>query len=341
MPAGRGNTSMLLWYKCLLLRDRSEMSRRGMAIRGLLVAALALAGASVGVQARSIAFLTTDTLTSTTRTLSGAKSIITNEFADATFLNLKLDPDPGVQQRQIAELRQAKPDIIVTIGSGATEIATRQLNNQPIVFSSVMYPVVSGFVKSLNHPGENITGASLTIPVDIQFKYFKQILPTLKILGVLYTSNTASLIPPSQVVAQQMGLKLVAVRVDNERELPKALDSLTTVVDGIWSVADPNLFNPQATKYILLNTMRKGVPFMGFSRHVVESGALFALDFDYKAIGRQAGEIAVKILGGTKPGEIPVTSPDIIWFHYNEKTAKHINVAIPAELSAVAKEVYR
>jgi putative ABC transport system substrate-binding protein len=80
---------------------------------------------------------------------------------------------------------------------------------------------------------------------------------------------------------------------------------------------------------------------MGFSRHVVESGALFALDFDYKAIGFQAGEIVKLVLAGQKPSAIPVTLADLVWFHYNEKTAEHVKVKIPDELVAVAKEVYR
>jgi putative ABC transport system substrate-binding protein len=80
---------------------------------------------------------------------------------------------------------------------------------------------------------------------------------------------------------------------------------------------------------------------MGFSRYVVESGALFALDFDYKAVGRQAGEIACRVIGGQKPGSISVTSADLIWFHYNENTARHIKVTIPEDLVAIAKEVYR
>lgn len=193
----------------------------------------------------------------------------------------------------------------------------------------------------MNAPGSNTTGASLTIAPDIQFKYFKRIVPGLKTIGVLYTSSTASLIPASKIVADDLGFRLVSLQVNGERELPPALDSLTRSCDGIWSLADPILFSPQATKFILLNTLKSGKPFMGFSRNVVESGALFALDFDYKAIGRQAGAQISQILHGTRPGDIPVTSPDIIWFHYNEKTAQRLGVAIPKDLVAIAKEVYR
>jgi putative ABC transport system substrate-binding protein len=204
-----------------------------------------------------------------------------------------------------------------------------------------MYPVISGFVRSMNAPGGNITGASLTIAADIQFKYFKRIVPSLKTIGVLYSQNTAPLIPSSIVVAADQGFRLVAIQINNERELSGALDSLIRTCDGIWSLADQNVFSPQATRYILLNTVKSGKPFMGFSRNVVESGALFALDFDYKAIGRQAGAQICQILRGARPSDIPVSSPDIIWFHYNEMTAQRLHISLPPDLVAVAKEVYR
>ena len=80
---------------------------------------------------------------------------------------------------------------------------------------------------------------------------------------------------------------------------------------------------------------------MGFSQYVVESGALFALDFDHKAVGQQAGEIAARVLAGEAAEKIKVSTVDVIWFHYNEKTAHHINIEMPEDLVAIAKEVYR
>ncbi len=291
--------------------------------------------------AQKVVIITSDTLTSTLRSVSGAKTIIKRENPSGEFFDFQLRQDIRNAQRFADSIKGCRPDLILTVGSLATEFAHENLTDLPIIFSSVMYPVISGFVESFAHPGKNITGSSLSIPPDIQFRYFRQIVPSLKNLGVLYTDNTAPLIPPSAVVAKQMGLNLIAIKVTGDRELSLAMDSLTKVTEGIWSVADPNLFNAQSTKFILINAIRKGIPFMGFSRNVVESGALFALDFDYKAIGRQAGGLANQILKGIKPSETTVTTPDVIWFHFNEKTAKHMNITIPPELVAVAKEVYR
>ncbi|UCD64632.1 MAG: ABC transporter substrate-binding protein [Candidatus Zixiibacteriota bacterium] len=299
------------------------------------------AGLAEQVQAVDIAVLTSDNLTSTQRTLSGAKTVIAGAHPETRFTVFFLDKDPEHHAAAVDSIRNLNPSLILTVGSSATELAQKNFTGIPIVFSSVKYPELSGFVESARRPGRNITGASLDIPVDIQFKYFRRIIPELKRLGVLYTKNTESLIPGAKAIARQMGLELVAVHVQSDRDLPEALDSLIESVEAIWSVADANLFKPTSTRYILLNTVRKGIPFMGFSRYVVESGALCALDFDYKAVGFQAGAIVNRVIAGERPGDIRVTTADVIWFHYNENTAKRIHISIPQELASIAKEVYR
>lgn len=296
---------------------------------------------SVDKKEVSIVVFTSDKLTSTIRTLHGAKKIISRHNEAVKFHLFTVNQSDSINEQIIKEVKRLKPTLILTVGTSATELAKTRFENTPIVFSAVMYPALSGFVESMRRPGKNLTGASLDIPLKIQFKTFRDIVPDLKRIGVLYSVNTAPLMAPAAEEARRMGMELVAIRVNESKELPAALDSLARSTDGIWSVADPELFNPQSTRYILLNTMRKGIPFMGFSRHVVESGALFALDFDYKAVGQQAGQIANRIIEGEDPGRIGVSLADVIWFHYNEKTAKHINVAIPGDMIAVAKEVYR
>jgi putative ABC transport system substrate-binding protein len=301
---------------------------------GLLAGLLIICLFASDISAQTVAIVSTDTLQSTRRSISGARSTIQADYPDVKFLDVQLSSDAAVFAAQLDTIRQAKPALLLTVGSGATQTAKDNFSDRPIVFSSVLYPVISGFAASFARPGNNMTGASLDIPTDIQFEKCKQIVPSMKKVGVLYTSNTASLIPSSRVVAAEMGLELVAIEVKTQKDLPKALDSLAKVVDVLWSVADHNLFDPQTTKYILLNSMRHGLPFMGFSRHVVESGALFALDFDYKAIGNRP--VAGESLLTRKPGEIPVRAR-FQWFHYTEKTAQHLNNVIPPELVAVAR----
>jgi len=275
------------------------------------------------------------------RTIKGITSTIERQYENAVFSEFILtDGGPAIDQ-QVDKIRRLNPRMVLTVGSFATKAISDRIKDRPIIFSAVLNPETSGFVHSLNNPGGNITGASLDIPPDIQFKYFKQVIKDLRSVGVLYTAETQNLIPPAKALASAANLKLYAVQVHSEKDIPKALDSLNPLVDGYWSVADAKIFSPRSTRFILLNTLRSGKPFMGFSKNLVESGALFGLDYDYKDIGRQTGKIAIEVISGKSPSTIPVAVPGIIWFHYNEKTAKHIDIEIPDELVAVAKEVYK
>ncbi len=312
----------------------------GILLHTLLILTLSVSDAD-SADNTDIVVLSADQLTSTSRAISGAKKIISRSHGNILFHDFLIDKSPEDRKSQIESIRKLSPRLILSIGTSATSVAQENFSDIPIVFAAVKYPVISGFVESLSSPGNNITGASLNIPTDIQFRYFKTIIPNLEKIGVLYTDQTESLIAPAAQDARKIGAELVAIKISENKQLPGALDSLARTTDGLWSVADPQLFTPQSTRFILLNTLRKNLPMMGFSRHVVESGALFALDFDYKGVGRQAGAIASKIIDGQKPSDIPVSMVDLLWFHYNEKTAKHLKIEIPSEMVAVAKEVYR
>lgn len=306
-----------------------------------LIAVLFIAVGNLSAGEMNLAVVYSDSLTSTMRTIRGMERTIKKRYPEAVMYEYLLTSSQEEIDQQLASLKKDNPKLIMTVGTFATETVSDNIKNKPIIFSAVLNPETSGFVESLQHPGGNITGASLDIPPEIQFKYFKQVIKDIKKIGVLYSDETANLIPPAKAVAQSIGLELIAEKITSEKDIPDALDRLNQKTNGIWSVADRNIYSPRSTRYILLNSLRNGTPFMGFSRRLVESGALFALDFDYKDIGRQAGKIALEVLGGRKPANISVAVPGIVWFHYNEKTAGHINVTIPDELVAIAKEVYR
>ncbi|UCD17350.1 MAG: ABC transporter substrate-binding protein [Candidatus Zixiibacteriota bacterium] len=312
-------------------------------LRRILLPVIALILLSTNLQAGEVklAIVHSDSLRATLRTIRGIKSTINKSEDNCEFHECLLAPDLAVIDKQIADIRKFAPELVLTIGSHATKAVSDRIKDIPIVFSAVLNPETSGFVKTLQNPGGNITGASLDIPFDIQFNYFKRVIRGLRTVGVLYTVETANLIPPAKILANAAGIRLIAIKIKSEKEIPEALEKLNREVDGIWSVADGGIFTPRSTRFILLNTLRNAKPLMGFSRNLVESGALFSLDYDYKDIGRQAGKIAIRILKGKPPSQIPVAVPSILWFHYNEKTARHINVEIPEDLIAVAKEVYK
>ncbi len=291
--------------------------------------------------ANRIAVIAIDTSSSTTRTIKGIKQAIHLYGIEVDYKQAILSGNPQTDKELFAVLEDFQADLFITIGSYATSKVSQVFPYRPIIFADVLNPEASGFVESMEAPGGNITGAALDIPADKQFHYFKRVVGNLKSLGVLYSSETENLIKQAQVAARQLNLELISIKIESEKDIPLAIDSLCDISDALWSVADQRIYTPHSTRYIILQTLRHGKPMMGFSQTLLEAGGLFTLDFDFKDIGRQAGEIAVRVLHGAEPARIPVATPGIIYFKYNENTASHIDIQIPEDLLAVAKEVIK
>jgi len=307
----------------------------------LLSATIIAALPGQALAAKKIAIVSIDEDPSTIRTIKGIKKALDRSGFEIVYLEVMLTGHSENDARVMGEIKTFNPYLFITISSYATQEISRAYPSTPIIFSNVMNPMSSGFVKSMNQPGGMITGAALDIPPDMQFKYFQRVVGKINNLGVIYSSETENIILQAEEAARERGIRLVSLKVESEKDIPRAIDSLCRVADALWSVADHTVYTPQSTRHIVLQTLRNRIPMMGFSQSLVEAGGLFTLDFDFKDIGRQAGEIASRVLIGTRPGQIPVSTPGVIYFKYNEKTALQIGTVIPDDLLAVAKEVIK
>jgi putative ABC transport system substrate-binding protein len=277
-------------------------------------------------------------------------NVALNEFTDVlirygldcrTLILTVMDKTEGVESLK-KEIRIFKPDIILTVGSRATEIAAENFKNTPIIFSMVLYPVASNFVKSMDHPGGNVTGAAIDIPLRRQFQLLSRIVPGLERVGVLYSpEETQPVIDEARRVAQSMGLNLIVEKIESESNVPEALSNLERQnIQAIWSVADGKVFTAQSTRYIIEQAVRREIPFMGPYNGFVRAGALVALTANYRDNGRQAAEIAIRVLNGANPATIPVATPQKVEMALNLRVASHIKVRIPESIVEQADQVF-
>ena len=65
-----------------------------------------------------------------------------------------------------------------------------------------------------------------------------------------------------------------------------------------------------------------------------------SFDSDYKDLGRQAGEIAVKILSGEKASVIKPVHPRKYRYSLNLATAEKIRIIFPQNVIKEASEIY-
>jgi putative ABC transport system substrate-binding protein len=271
----------------------------------------------------------------------GVKKELRKGEIQPVFIEYDLSSDFSDESPIVGKIRELQPDLIVTVGSKSTALVSKEIKDIPIVFSAVLNPISSGFAQSMESSRSNLTGASLDIPLKTQLEKFKLIVPGLKKVGVIFTRDSAPVVADAKRICKDMGLELVSVSISSEKEMPGVIENLGQRVDGLWGVADTIIFTPQSTQYLLLYTLRHGIPFMGPFPSFVKAGALFTLAWDDKDVGRQSGELAIRILAGESPNQISLTTPRMIYLILNLRTAEQINLKIPPHIVSVAKEVYR
>lgn len=261
--------------------------------------------------------------------------------------NLRLDfrnvADEATARTVALELARQQPDLLVAFENQtlrATHAATSQI---PVVFLHVTDPVAAGVVRSLAHPGGNMTGfIALGNTPTKEVELFKEIVPSLRRLLVLTDPDDPGVPQFRRDVRQVTGaLKIetsdakVRSQVDLERAFATVSRSNT---DGVF-IASLNL----RTKFhalILRLASERHLPVAGHRKEWVQQGALFSYTENIREVGRAAaGRYVDRILKGAKPADLPVEAYERPELVLSLKTAKALGLTIPESLVLRADEV--
>ncbi|MFQ5514066.1 MAG: ABC transporter substrate-binding protein [Myxococcota bacterium] len=286
----------------------------------LLILALAIApsGASAAEPLPHIVVLTTQTA----RPYELALDAIRTELEDKTTLTIEaLNPDRAGEAERITKLA---PDLLLTVGSQATIWAGETGSDVPIVFAMVLNPVSSGLVESMARPGGRITGASLDVPLAVQFSTLRALVGAERVAVLYDPKETDLVIRAARRIAERQGIELVPIRVEGPAELDEALTQLDDSLDALWSVADRTIFAHGAVERVLLQTLHERLPFMGLSEPYVRAGALFALTTSFEENGRHAAVLVERVLAGEPPAKIAIAVPEQVEIVFNPLTAERI-----------------
>jgi len=204
-------------------------------------------------------------------------------------------------------------------------------------------PVGNGFVKSLAHPGGNITGLS-TLRTDITPKLLemlRSVAPSLSRVAVLVNRANVSqpiLVTAVQSAAQSMSLTILPVEAQSAPDIERAFSAISQGKAGAVIVVRDGLFLEQRRQIAELAAKNR-LSTVSDNREYVDAGALMSYGPSLADQFRRAAGYVDKILKGAKPGDLPVEQPTKLELVINLKTAKALGLTIPQSLLLRADEV--
>jgi putative ABC transport system substrate-binding protein len=247
-----------------------------------------------------------------------------------------------------AELVRLKVDLIVAAGGDllirAIMDATKTI---PIVIAGGgIDPVEAGFVRSLAHPGGNVTGLTnlVTELGGKRLELFKEAVPKLARVAVLYDPanppNVREVKEILPVAARALRLTIQPWEVRSSDEFDRVFAALSKQRrDGLY-VSTGALLNSNRKRIVGFALKNRLPSVYGRSEYVTEGGLMY-YGADLADSYRRAAVFVDKILKGTKPADLPVEQPMKFEFVINLKTAKQIGLTIPPNVLARADRVIK
>jgi putative ABC transport system substrate-binding protein len=219
-------------------------------------------------------------------------------------------------------IREERPRLILAVGPEALK-KVRPIMDIPIVYLMVINP------QSMVKGHRNVTGVAMNVAPEKYLDLLTRISPKPKMVGVICDpAKSGYLVKRAQQAARGRGIELAVREVQTPREVPDALTSLKGIVDALWMFPDTTVVTPETVELFLLTSQENRFPVIGFAGKYVEMGALAALDIDSFDQGRQAGEMAARILDGSAVADLPGGEARSTTVKVNRSVAKKLGISL-------------
>jgi len=234
----------------------------------------------------------------------------------------------------------AKKDLIFAIATPSAQASYNATKDIPIVITAVTDPVDAGIAESFEASGTNVTGTSDGVPIGPQLDILKKVLPDAKTIGVIYnTSEANSIYQVEQLKAEatKQGFTVKEVGITNLSDVNSVLPTALEGIDVLYTPTD----NTVASAYAIIVKLatEKNVPVFCAEDAGVNVGGLISAGLDYYELGRETGLIAIEILKGKTPKELPISTMKNPVIVVNKDAAEKLGITIPKEILDVAKVV--
>jgi ABC-type uncharacterized transport system substrate-binding protein len=232
-------------------------------------------------------------------------------------------------------LVRLKPDVMFAAASSGVDAVRKATTTIPIVALDLETdPLASGLVASLGRPGGNVTGIFLDFP-ELGGKWLellKEVAPKISRVAVIWDPVTGRVpLKGAQAAAPSLGLQLQVLEARGRSDFEGVFRAATRArAEAILVLSSP-IFNTYRRELVGLAAKHRLPAIMPFPLFA-DDGGLMAYGPDLIDLYRQGGAMVGKILKGTRPQDLAVERPNRFLLVVNTKTAKALNLTIPASI---------
>lgn len=223
-------------------------------------------------------------------------------------------------------------DLVLAIATPTAQAAAQSIQDKPIIFTAVTDPEEAGLVDSWEEPGGNVTGTSDMNPVEEQLELLKDIDPDVQTVGIVYSSGEANSqvqVDMAKEAAEGLDIEIQEATVTNSSEVQQGLQSLD--VDAIYVPTDNVVVS--ALETVIQYGEENQLPILAAEGDSVTRGAVATYGINYEALGKQAGEMAIRVLRDDEdPATMAVEEQTELELYINPEAAEAQGVEIPDEV---------
>jgi len=278
-----------------------------------------------------------------TKAEDGFQKVI-NEAYDVNWAELNADQDKNKLEEIFKSIDITKIDLLYIFGSTSAKKAKELFKNAniPIVFSITYDPVRQGLVESWERSGCNMFGGSTKVQASAQINMLRKVL-NFKRLGVIYNPKEEnSVMSLKDIEASQTNLGFVVIPAVFSS--PEELESAMRVLDEgkvEAAVCTASSMLSQNAEAIANELIKRKLPSLSQVIETAEKGILLGLGVDYERLGEEVGKVALRVLKGEKPSDMPTIALNKYNFTVNTKTADKIGLKISPDVLKIATKIIK
>lgn len=251
---------------------------------------------------------------------------------DVALLSYERQLSDEASQPLSAHLEQKGSKVAFALGTRAAELCRQQAGSVPVVFTMVL--------DADSFAGPTRTGVSLDIPAEQRVAVVARILPKARRAGVIYGPSGVRAFTELADACSSRGISVVSRNITEHSQFSTVLAEIIPAVDCFFMVPDPTVYVSASVEYLLRSSLEKNVPVIGLSSLYARAGALIAFDCDYRDIGRQSADLALRLINGESAGTIAPLRPSTQVVSLNVAVARRLGIVIPQAILDSAGAVY-